>query len=334
MARPENPLALNLATVLHRLMVDPRGWRVDRLMEELGIQPRTYRKYRGLLRDHLEQRIDPTGGWRVVEVQEGEARYLRLQVERDGAEEKQGFLGRLAGFWLARKLFEFSGEGELRDAAEGAWTEFIAGIRDKPFYLGHLLRNTDRMIHYQPHAPKDYTGHEETLSTLIRALFFSRKVEFEYYSASQGTNTKRSVCPLTLVMWRSALYLVASEEEDGDPKVYAIERITELSMLEDRFRYPGPRKYDPEEFFKGSMGIFQSHGGEDQRVVIQFSNQPWLYRYLTERTWHESQQFTRQEDGSVRMEMTLQTTVELVPWVRSFGEDARVIEPAELQEQI
>jgi len=334
MARPDNPLALNLATVLHRLMVDPRGWRVDRLMDELGIQPRTYRKYRGLLRDHLEHRIDPTGGWKVVEIQEGEARYLRLHVERDGEEERQGFLGRLAGFWLARKLFEFSGEGELRDAAEGAWTEFIAGIRDKPFYLGQLLRNTDRMIHYEPDAPKDYSGHEDTLSTIIQALFFSRRVQFQYYSASKGTHTERNVCPFTLVMWRSALYLVAAEEEDGDPKVYAIERISELSKLSERFRYPGPRKYDPEEFFKGSMGIFQDHGSEEHRVVVQFSNQPWLYRYLTERTWHPSQEFTQEEDGSVRMEMRLQSTVELIPWIRSFGPDARILEPADLQEKI
>ena len=334
MARPDNPLALNLATVLHRLMVDPRGWRVDRLMEELGIQPRTYRKYRGLLRDHLEHRIDPTGGWKVVEVQEGEARYLRLQVQRDGEENRQGFLGRLAGFWLARKLFEFSGEGELRDAAEGAWTEFISGIRDKPFYLGHLLRNTDRMIHYEPHAPKDYSGHEETLSTLIQALFFSRRVQFEYYSASKGTHTGRNVCPLTLVMWRSALYLVASEEEDGDPKVYAIERISTLTIQSERFRYPGPRKYDPEEFFKGSMGIFQDQGSEVHRVVVEFGDQPWLYRYLTERTWHPSQQFTQQADGTVRMEMHLQSTVELIPWIRSFGPDARIIEPAALQAQV
>jgi len=43
------PIALNLARIVHRLLVSPRGWRKEALCDELDIAPRTYRKYKLLL---------------------------------------------------------------------------------------------------------------------------------------------------------------------------------------------------------------------------------------------------------------------------------------------
>ena len=86
MAEPA-PLALNLARIVHRLLVDPRGWRVDQLMEALEIRPRTYRKYRGLLQEHFDHLLDPNGRLRILEVREGDARYLRIRVDDGPAEQ-------------------------------------------------------------------------------------------------------------------------------------------------------------------------------------------------------------------------------------------------------
>ena len=334
MSGPDHPIALNLARIVHRLLVDPRGWRVDLLHEDLGVAPRTYRKYRGLLRDHLEHAIDPSGRWRIEEVAEGEARYLRLKVAEDSEENRQGFLGRLAGFWLARRLFEFSGDSELRDAAEGAWAEFVAGIKDKPFYLGHLLRNSERMLHYVPDRPKDYHGHEDHIAQLLRALFYSRQVELTYHSMSKDELTTHELCPLTLLMWRSALYLVASYKQDGHPYLFGIERIESVQTLPDRFRYPSPAEYDPAELFQGSFGIWQQPGARTQRVELRFAAEPWLHRYLKERTWHPSQVFTEDPQGRLHMTMDISSLVEVAPWVRSFGGDVDVLAPGELVEEL
>lgn len=93
MSRPDHPIALNLARVVHRLLIDPRGWRVDRMMSELGIQPRTYRKYRAMLQDHGDLVVDPSGRWRVQEIREGNAAYLRLARDEVPPENRDGFLG-------------------------------------------------------------------------------------------------------------------------------------------------------------------------------------------------------------------------------------------------
>jgi hypothetical protein len=159
------PIALNLARIEHRLLVHPRGWRVDRLMDELSIAPRTYRKYRALLDEHFEAN--------VVEVREGAARYLRLQPHERETDDAEGFLAHVATFWLARRVYSFAGN-ELSAALDAAMADLLDRVRDKPFWIGHVLGNTDRLPYFVPDAPKDYSGHSETIAVLLRALFFGR----------------------------------------------------------------------------------------------------------------------------------------------------------------
>ena len=330
MSGPPQPLALNLARVVHRLMVDPRGWRVDRLMSDLGIQPRTYRKYRALLQDHLEHRIDPAGRWRVVEVREGEARYLRLAVDDGAAEAKDGFLGQVAAFWLARQVFAFAGDGDITAALDGVWADLRAAVGDRSFALGHLLRNVDRMLHAVPDAPKDYAGHEQVVSALLRSLFFSRVVWVEHRGLGDDGSKRHRLCPLTLTVWRSGLYLVAAYAPDGRPYLFGVERIVEVTPTGERFRYPSARTYDPEALFEGSFGIWQQPGGRPVIVELLFAAQPWLHRYVRERTWHPTQRFDEEPDGSLRMTFTVTSTVEVAAWVRSFGGDVAVVQPVGL----
>lgn len=329
MPQPSAPLALNLARVLHRLMVDPRGWRVDRLMDELEIRPRTYRKYRALLRDHLEHLIDPSGGWHVAEVKDGEARYLRLSVQPEHAESGSGFLGQIAAFWLAREVFAFSGDGDLASALDSAWADLLGAVGDRDFVLGHLLRNVDRMLLAVPDAPKDYRGHEQVINDALRALFYRRVVRIRYRSITRDDEREHELCPLTLVVWRSGLYLVAAYAPEEKPYLFAVERIAGLDVTRKRFRYPDATAYAPAKMFEGSFGIWQS-SDTPEPVELVFAASPYLHRYLRERTWHTSQRFSELEDGRLRMEFTVNSTVEVVPWVRSFGADVEVVRPAGL----
>ena len=327
MARPDQPIALNLARVVQRLLIDPRGWRVDRLMSELGIQPRTYRKYRALLQDHGDLVVDPSGRWRVHEVEEGNARYLRLAIEGDAPEDRDGFLGHVSALWLAREVFAFAGETPLKEALDSAWADLLGSVRDRSYTLGHLLRDLDRLLYAVPDAPKSYAGHEETVQTLLRALFYCRKVRITYAAFAGEDPKTHTLCPLTLATWRSSLYLVGAYTPDGKPYLYAVDRIAAVEPAADRFRYPPPQVYDPAELFSGSFGIYQDPNSAPVDVVLRFAPRPWLHRYLRERTWHPSQTFTEEADGWLRLEMTVHGTVEVVPWVRSFGPDVAVVAP-------
>ena len=325
-----DPIALNLARLVHRLLVEPRGWRVDSIQRELDIADRTYRKYKRTLTDNFEHLLDPSGRWKIEEVREGEARYLRLCVNEGAAEDRPGFLARVASYWLVRDVFSFTGDSALANALEGPWFELIEGIGDKPFFLRHLLRNTDRMLHYVPDAPKDYTGHEATLSTLLRALFYTRRVSFEYASGEGTRWRKQALCPLTLVMWRSALYLVGAYEPKGKPYLFAVERMRGVKRLKERFEYPDLAQYHPEKLFEGSFGIWQHPDAEPVAVELIFAAQPYLKRYLRERTWHPSQQFEDLDDGRLKLTFSVTSMVEVEPWIRSFGKDVETVCPSDV----
>ena len=329
MSRPDQPLAINLARVVQRLLLDPRGWRVDRLVSELNIKPRTYRKYRSLLQDHADLLIDPSGRWRVVEVREGEARYLRLAGDDAPAEARDGFLGQVAAFWMARQVFSFADDTDLQRALDGAWADLKGAVRDRSFTLGHLLRDVDRMIYAVPDAPKSYADSQDVLSALLRALFFTRRIELDYRGLSGAPRT-HALCPLSLVAWRSSLYLVGAYEPDGRPNLFAVDRVSAVTPTRERFRYPAARDYDPAELFEGSFGIWQSPDAPPERIHLRFAPRPWLHRMLQERTWHPTQAFSPADDGWLEMTFTVRGRVEVVPWVRSFGSDVEVVAPPEL----
>jgi predicted DNA-binding transcriptional regulator YafY len=68
------------------------------------------------------------------------------------------------------------------------------------------------------------------------------------------------------------------------------------------------------------------------RVKVRFL--PAVARYVEESTWHPSQKLTRQRDGSVIAEFTLDGTEEIKRWIMSFGKQAQVMKPDELRDEI
>ncbi len=330
MAEPA-PLALNLARIVHRLLVDPRGWRVDQLMEALEIRPRTYRKYRGLLQEHFDHLLDPNGRLRIVEVREGDARYLRIRVDDGPAEQDDAFLTRLVALDLVTRIVGFADGTGLAEALASARADFTAGVEDKPFYLGHVLRNANRMVHHLPHAPKQYAGQGTLIATVLRAIFFSRTLHFQSAAIDEPSPRAHRVEPLTLLHWREGLYLVARFEENGRPYLFAIDRMSDATLGGDRFQYPPPDVYDPATLFEGAFGIFQESTTAPTEVELLFAAAPWLQRYLRERTWHPTQTFEALADGRLRMRFRVSSMVEVWPWVRSFGCDVELVRPSAVE---
>ncbi len=72
--------------------------------------------------------------------------------------------------------------------------------------------------------------------------------------------------------------------------------------------------------------------GKEQTVKINFFKP--VVPYILERTWHKSQHFDERSDGSIILTLRINHLLELKRWVLSWGENAVVIEPKELVDQI
>lgn len=323
--------ALNLATIVLRLQANPRGWRVEDLCEELGIAARTYRKYRKLLQDGFVP-FFRRGSSLVQEVVEADGRYLRL-VEPDlGDGEVTQLLTRMTAHHLARSALESLRDRELTaaldDAFAAAWTRVTRrGGRD----LRHLALDLDRLLHYVPDAPKDYSGQHAQLTTLVGCLMRHQRIKVRYAAAS-SEEREHELEPLTLALFRGGLHLLA--RYGGSEKVYnfVVDRMRAVEPLPEHFDYPDRRRYRPERFTEDAFGIFfQDRPGPRHRVELVFANLRWLKVYLQERRWHPTQSFRERKDGKLELRFDVASLVEVEGWVRQFGPDVEVKAPKELR---
>ena len=326
---PDQPIALNLARIVHRLLTHPRGWQVEAMMEDLGIQPRTYRKYRKLLMESFPPFDPQLGGVGVEEVDDGEVKYLRIPLLRSSQVADEDFNGRIAALYMAQQMFGFLRNTDVGRALEGVLEEFEQRLHDRPFVRDNFLRNADRLFAFIPDAPKDYSEHQAEIASLVRALFHHRPVRVCYHSTNKGRDIEIVLHPYSLVSYRSALYLIALNPYFDNIRTYAVDRIRGVEILQDeeRFAYPTSRSYDPNTFFEGSFGIYHSDDGSSHDVELIFADIPWLKLFLQERCWHPTQRFEELDDGRLRMTFRVGTMAQVWPWIRSFGTDIEVIRP-------
>jgi len=125
-----------------------------------------------------------------------------------------------------------------------------------------------------------------------------------------------------------SLYLFAHDPMKDMIKTYKIDRIEAVETSQSHFERPAD--FDPAAYLAGSLGIY--HGDDDIAVKIQFA--PAVARFVTEKTWHDSQKLTPQGDGSLIAEYRLSCSQELKSWALSFGSQAVVLEPEELRREI
>ncbi len=315
MAGAQYPIHVALPKIAYRLLTNPRGWRVSDLKEELRIADSTYRKYRKILREDFDFLFDENGQSRVEEVRDGDERYLRLR-EMGEAEERER-IPQVIALYLAKSTLNFLKETDLFREADGFYQELMRSKKGLGF-LPHLFENIDRMIFTIPYAPKDYSDKNDIIKTILHGIFFRKKIRIVHKALGAEKPREHLLQPWTLLMWQSGLYLVGKGPKYKQPATYAVERIESAVLTKEKFAYPSD--YSPSIMMDGSFGIFREMDTK-HNVELIFENDPLLKERLKSRRWHPTQQFIDMPDGKLKMTFTVNSLVEVEPWVRSFGND-------------
>ena len=125
---------------------------------------------------------------------------------------------------------------------------------------------------------------------------------------------------------------VPGDESANSLRHFKIDRVTDVDVTTLQFSLdPG---FQLQKHLANSFGIFQGDDRPDhlQKIRIRFSKE--AARYVQEKTWHPSQTLTREKDGSVVLEVSLNNTTEIKSWTLSFGPRATVLEPESLRNEI
>ena len=163
--------------------------------------------------------------------------------------------------------------------------------------------------------------------TLHEAIASRRCLNIRYFTISRKSESRRRVAPYKIWYFEGSFYLIADCSLRGDIRLFALERIKKISLLDDHFEMP--EDFNADEFMRSSFGVFQ---GEPVKVRIRFNAA--VADYIQERTWHPSQSIESQADGSIIFEAEVAGTREIKFWILQWGAQAEVLLPASLRQDL
>jgi predicted DNA-binding transcriptional regulator YafY len=167
---------------------------------------------------------------------------------------------------------------------------------------------------------------QQIIARALEATLHQRQATITYYSRSSDRTKEYLLHPYRLAYAQGGLYLLGYVPEYQEVRTFAIERIQNVSVLEERFT---PIEELSDAAFPHSLGV---HSGTPERVELEF--QPAVAGYVKARDWHQSQQSRDLADGGVAMTLDVCIDPALRSWILSFGPTARVVSPPQLAADI
>jgi len=123
-------------------------------------------------------------------------------------------------------------------------------------------------------------------------------------------------------------YLMAWDPKPKEVRIYKVERISAVTVLEDRFS--PPLGFSVRDHLAGAWGIWSS--AEPVEVELLFKRD--AVRRARETIWHPSQRSETMPDGRLRITLKVGSILEIRYWVLGWGGDCEVVLPVELREDI
>jgi len=170
----------------------------------------------------------------------------------------------------------------------------------------------------------------ENLHGLLHAIKNKKQAEFTYQKFDQGEVTHRNLEPYALKEFNSRWYVVGLDTKDGRVKVFALDRMSGLSISAKVFTYPV--KTDMSSYFNDCFGIIIPDDADPQEVILSFilpeSN------YIKSLPLHPSQEVIIDNNEEFRIRLRIHLTYDLRKELLSFGSNVRIIQPQQLADDI
>jgi predicted DNA-binding transcriptional regulator YafY len=234
-------------------------------------------------------------------------------------------LSELCALYFSRTLLESLAGTPFRDDVESAFDKLGSALTP---HMRQFLDQLPRVIATKadPARRHDDPRVQRVIARALEATLHLRQATITYHSISSERVKSYLVHPYRLAYAQGGLYLLAFVPEYGEVRTFAVERIQELSLLEERFT---PTEELPTEAFPHSLGV---HSGPPERIEIEF--QPAIAAYIRSREWHASQEMHDAAGGAIRLTLDVCCDRALQSWILSFGPLAHVVAPEKLAREI
>jgi predicted DNA-binding transcriptional regulator YafY len=209
--------------------------------------------------------------------------------------------------------------------------EFEPEVSDRMFEafdVYHALNVKEQMsqfIYLEQRRPQG----TEHLYGLLHAIRNRNRIQFEYTKYYKDHSENRTVEPLALKEFKYRWYLFARDTYDDNIKCYALDRLSNLQILNVHFEN---NDADWHAKFKHCFGIIAPNAENPSEVILSFDS--FQGKYIKSLPLHASQEIILDNDDEVRISLRIYITHDFKMEILSFGENVKVIAPESFAEEV
>lgn len=159
----------------------------------------------------------------------------------------------------------------------------------------------------------------EKIELIKQAIYEQRLVEFDYYY-EKGMNRRRIEPAFVAFHW-AAWYLFGFCVDRQGFRLFKLQRLWDLQLCEETYL---PHEISPEE------RDFDAYLPDEHQLIALFH--PSVKYQLIENYGLDC--YTETEDGLLRLEIGYTNREYTISWILSFGDKAKVLEPADMAQEI
>ncbi|MBP3738613.1 MAG: WYL domain-containing protein [Muribaculaceae bacterium] len=171
---------------------------------------------------------------------------------------------------------------------------------------------------------------QEYLQPIIEAMKENHMLNITYYSYWRNEEYNFDVQPYCVKLYRQRWYMVALSEGYDEPRIYALDRIRQLSVTDVTFKMP--KNWSAEQYFDGCFGIIANK--DIHKQIIKLKVMADQARYIRDLPLHESQQEIERNDDYSIFQYYLRPQFDFVQELLHSGDAIEVLQPSSLRHEM
>ncbi len=156
-------------------------------------------------------------------------------------------------------------------------------------------------------------------------------LEITYQSYWRESPHTFEIEPYFVKIFKQRWYLIARSPYYDNIRIYALDRIQNISVTENKFKIPD--NFIPEEYFVHCFGII-NEAENYPPCIVQLKVSGWQAQYFRSLPLHHSQKELERTEEFSTFECFIQPTFDFRQELLSQGEDVEVLKPEKLREEM
>jgi hypothetical protein len=171
---------------------------------------------------------------------------------------------------------------------------------------------------------------QDYLATIMEAMKKSKVLDVTYKSYWSDREHAFQIAPYCVKLFRQRWYMVGNSVYEDTIRIYSLDRVQEAQLSEETFKYP--KKFSPENYFKGCFGIIRDEDCTIETVKLKVSAAQ--ANYVRSLPLHTSQEEVECNDDYSIFTLQVRPTFDFQQELLWNGDALEVLEPLWLRKEM